>query len=367
MTHSTINDLTVSLGDRSYPIRVCHDRFEGLGELVRERCGGRRALIITDAQVGPLYAQTVGSVLERAGYAIWHAEVPMGEASKSLRYVEQLYERCFEAQAERKDCVIALGGGVVGDLAGFVAATFKRGLPYVQVPTSLLAMVDSSVGGKTGINLPHGKNMVGSFHQPRLVYANTATLKTLPPRELSCGLAETVKHAVIRNSAFFDWLEQRADAILNLEPECLMELVRRNCAIKAAVVSEDETEAGLRGILNFGHTIGHALEILRSKDGMLHGEAVSLGMVAAWDIAVKRGMVSADIPEAAVTLQQRFGLPVQYEPAVAFADIYEAMKHDKKVEAGRIRFVLPTQIGDCTFADDVSEEEIRAAAETLWT
>ncbi len=357
--------LLVALGERSYPIQVTADHYEALAEMFARCCGGRQVAIITDSQVEPLYATCVADRLRDGGFACHTAVVPSGEASKRMEIVERLYDQLFDFNLERSDAVVALGGGVAGDLAGFVAATFKRGLNYVQAPTSLLAMVDSSIGGKTGINHPRGKNMIGAFHQPRLVYADTTTLATLPRRELSCGLAETVKHAVIRDNTFFNWLGDHVKEIRDLEPACMNELVLRNCAIKAAVVSADERESGLRGILNFGHTIGHAIEILKSKEGMLHGEAISLGMVAALQIAVRRSMVTSDQATAIIKLLEAFELPVRADQNLPVEDIYEAMKHDKKVQSGRIRFVLPTTIGDCTFVDDLTETEIRTAIESL--
>lgn len=361
----TSEQLQVALGERSYPIQVATDHYEAFGEMFARCCGGRQVAIVTDNHVEPLYATSVTDRLCDSGFICHTAAVPAGESSKRMEIVEHLYDQLFNFNLERSDAVVALGGGVVGDLAGFVAATFKRGLNYVQAPTSLLAMVDSSIGGKTGINHPRGKNMIGAFHQPRLVYANTTTLATLPRRELSCGLAETVKHAVIRDSAFFNWLGEHAKEILALDPAYMNELVLRNCAIKAAVVSTDERESGLRGILNFGHTIGHAIEILKSKEGMLHGEAISLGMVAALQITVQRSMMTSDQATAIVKLLDAFELPVRADQSLPVADIYEAMKHDKKVQSGKIRFVLPTTIGDCTFVDDLTETEIRTAIESL--
>ena len=282
-----------------------------------------------------------------------------------MSVVEECYDQLFDFNVERSDAIVALGGGVVGDLAGFVAASFKRGLNYVQVPTSLLAMVDSSIGGKTGINHPRGKNMIGAFHQPRLVFCDIATLKTLPKRELSCGLAETVKHAVIRDAEFFDWLIEHCEAIKALDETLMEELVVRNCRIKASVVSADETEAGLRGILNFGHTIGHTFETLLTEMDLHHGEAISRGMVAAIRLAVGRKMIGEADEQRIIDLLAAYDLPIGFDRPLPVEELWQAMQHDKKVVDGKIRFVLPTAIGDCTFANDLTEAEVKGAIEGL--
>jgi 3-dehydroquinate synthase len=353
------------LADRSYPIIVTLGNYSSLGEGISEHCGARSIVIICDDKVATHYLDPVTAKLAEQGFQVFCQTVPAGEGSKKLAVVEGLYDSLFDHALERSDAIVALGGGVIGDLAGFVAATFKRGLDYVQVPTSLLAMVDSSVGGKTGINHPRGKNMIGSFHQPRLVYSDITALSTLPARELSCGLAETVKHAVIRDGQFFDWLESNSDKIMNLDNECMLDLVHRNCSIKAAVVATDERESGLRGILNFGHTIGHALEILYSPKGMLHGEAISLGMVAASRLAVRRNMIPDETASRLEGLLKAFNLPVRLEDEVVVESVQEAIKNDKKVQAGKIKFVLPTAIGDCSFVEDLTSADIQWAVESL--
>ncbi|MBN1845767.1 MAG: 3-dehydroquinate synthase [Sedimentisphaerales bacterium] len=387
---SPARTVTVDLGQRSYPIYIGSDILGRFGEAFESHCGRRRAVIISDQTVWDLYGPTVEQSLRRANVETQAVSVPPGEKSKCLAMVEMIYGRLFEFSTERSDVIVALGGGVVGDLAGFVAATFKRGLPYVQVPSSLLAMVDSSIGGKTGINHPRGKNMIGAFHQPQMVFADCATLKTLPARELGCGLAETVKHGIIRDAAFFASLEANSQPILALEPDRLIELVERNCRIKAAVVSADEREAGLRGILNCGHTIGHALETVWASRGgdIHHGEAVSLGLVAAGRLALRRSLLRPDELERIRQLLGSFRLPVRIEPPggpeaipanadraacalpgdlpeIPLATLYEAMRHDKKVQAGRIRFALPKSIGNCVFQDDLTESEIKQAISSL--
>ena len=397
--------VTVDLGERSYPIYVGVGILEQLGGYYIRHCGARRAIVITDENVEPLYGQIVLKSLQDTELEAHLISVPAGEKTKRMAVVEMLYDRLFDLNVERSDAIIALGGGVIGDLAGFVGATFKRGLNYVQVPTSLLAMVDSSVGGKTGVNHPRGKNMIGAFHQPRMVFADVATLNTLPERELGCGLAETVKHGIIRDGNFFAKLERQHQAVLELEPALMVELVERNCQIKAAVVEADERESGLRGILNCGHTIGHAIETVWAAQGgdIHHGEAVSLGLVAAGRLAVQRGLLKQDELERICQLLASFRLPIrlatrsnkervgpgfakatpreqqstqqnkrvghrptlQALPAdlreIPIDELYEAMRQDKKVQSGKIKFVLPKGIGDCVFVDDLTEAEIQPA------
>ncbi len=349
----------VELGERSYPIYTGHKCLENLGEILKHHLKIRQAVVISDTNVEGIYGQAVMDNLRQADIEGHLAVVAAGEASKSTAVLGQVYDAMFDAQMERRDPVVALGGGVVGDLAGFAAATFKRGTPFIQVPTTLLAMVDSSIGGKTAINHPRGKNMIGAFYQPQFVLADVATLQTLPPRELGCGLAETVKHGIIRDGTFFAWLEEHTQDILALRPEIMAELVERNCRIKAAVVGADEREAGLRGILNLGHTVGHALEtVLKTRD-IHHGEAVSIGMVAALRLAAGRGLITAADAERIMALLRTFKLPVKLEGDIPVEELYAAMQQDKKVAAGKITFVLPTKIGDCAFYDDVGATECK--------
>ena len=358
--------VTVDLGPKSYPIFVGSETLAIFGAFFLQHCDSKKAVVITDENVGPLYAQAVTKSLNGSGVQSHTITVPAGEATKRKEVVESIYDKLFDLSIERSDVVIALGGGVVGDLAGFVAATFKRGLNFVQLPTSLLAMVDSSIGGKTGINHPRGKNMIGAFYQPKMVFADTAVLKTLPRRELGCGLAETVKHAVIRDGEFFEHLENHADQIMNLEPALMVDLVVRNCRIKAAVVSADELESGLRGILNLGHTIGHTIETVCADRDVHHGEAVSLGMVAAARLAAGRGLLKTETIERIIALLNRLNLPTSVSEELPVDKLYEAMKQDKKVRAGKIRFVLPTSLGSCVFVDDISEADIKNAIKELF-
>ncbi|MCF7957689.1 MAG: 3-dehydroquinate synthase [Phycisphaerae bacterium] len=377
--------ISVDLGDRSYPIYVGAESLSQLGHAFQRHCPSKRAVIITDETVGPLYAEAVIDSLSGVDVETHLITVPAGEASKAMAVVESIYDKLFDLAVERSDAIIALGGGVVGDLTGFVAATFKRGTKFVQVPTTLLAMVDSSIGGKTGINHPRGKNMIGAFYQPQLVFADVATLKTLLRRELGCGLGETVKHAVIRDGEFFDYLEQNAQAILNLEPGLMTDLVAHNCKIKAEVVAADEKESGLRRILNYGHTIGHTFETVLTGEqcpddlvmtsglsqqnvkssGVHHGEAVSLGIIAANHIAQHRNMVNADQSQRIQRLLEAFDLPTAITGSLPIDDLHHAMTQDKKVSAGKIVFVLPTSIGNCTVVNDLLEQEIKEAINLL--
>jgi 3-dehydroquinate synthase len=280
----------------------------------------------------------------------------------------ELYDVLLDASLERKSPVIALGGGVVGDTVGFVASTYLRGVPFIQCPTTLLAMVDASVGGKVGVNVPQGKNLVGSFYQPRLVVIDTNTLKTLPARELHCGLAECVKHGVIRDPALFDWIDDNLDAILQLDSETLVQLVEKNVKIKAAVVMEDEKETGTRAHLNFGHTFAHAIEATIGYDAAhtwRHGEAVSLGMVAASRLAAEQGYCAASVPRKIVRLLARIGLPVDAPDLPSTDQLMHAMRLDKKVSDGRLRLILPDQLGSVSIVDDAPVEAITNAWESL--
>ncbi|MBI9018193.1 MAG: 3-dehydroquinate synthase [Phycisphaerae bacterium] len=355
----------VELGQRSYPIYIGSETLDNFGQCFKFHCKSKRAIIITDSNVGPLYDKIIKASLASVGIEFYTITVPAGENSKSLGVVSKIYDDFFKFTVERSDAVIALGGGVVGDLAGFVAATFKRGIKFVQVPTSLLAMSDSSVGGKTGINHPCGKNMIGAFYQPAFVYADINTLKTLPEMELGCGLAETVKHACIRDADFFDILEQNQDAIIALNQNLLIDIVANNCRIKAEVVAADEQEASLRRILNFGHTIGHTFETVLKQYDYHHGQAVALGMIAANDIAVKRGILSQEDSIRIKKLLADFKLPIDVEHDLPIDDMWQALLQDKKIEAGKIVFILLQAIGQCIIADDLGEKEITEAINAL--
>lgn len=352
--------VTVDLGARSYPIHIGPGLLPRLDELLKPVLKSRKALIVTDATVAPLYAATCAEILARSGIASATAIIPAGEASKNGRWLFHLYDKALEHGLDRKSCVIALGGGVVGDLAGYLAASFLRGLRFVQIPTTLLSMVDSAVGGKTGINLPQGKNLVGAFHQPVLVACDIDSLKTLSRRELAAGLAEVVKYGVIRDADLFALLEREADRIVAGDPVLLAEIVARSCEIKAEVVGKDEFEGGLRAILNYGHTLGHALEAVSGYGKYLHGEAISVGMVFAGIVSSAQCGFPAEDAARLVRLLHKFGLPAA-APEADFAELRQAMDVDKKTEAGRPKFVLARRIGEVEHGCEVPEDVLKRA------
>jgi 3-dehydroquinate synthase len=334
----------VALGERAYPIRIGAGTLAGLGAAVVERTGARRAFVVTVPPVARKWAAPVERSLAAAGIAVKRLIVPDGESTKNLRQAEKLYDALLAAGADRGCVLVALGGGVVGDLTGFVAATLLRGVAFVQVPTTLLAMVDSSVGGKTGVNVKRGKNLVGAFHQPKLVWIDAATLKTLPRRQLLAGLAEGVKHAAIADPKLFAALERDLERLLALEPEVVLPFLAANCAIKAGVVTRDERESGERMLLNFGHTLGHAVEALTKYKGVLHGEAVAMGMAFAARRSEELGLAVPGSAVRLVALLARAGLPTEL-PAFSRRAYLDALSSDKKKRDERIRFVALRNIG----------------------
>ncbi len=336
--------LQVALGDRSYPIHIGHGSLDELGPAVRKATGAERVMLVTVPPVAKHYAARVERSLRGAGLRSTRFVVPDGERTKNLRQVARLYDDMLEAGADRSSAVVALGGGVVGDLSGFVAATLLRGIPVVQVPTTLLSMVDSSVGGKTGVNVARGKNLVGAFHQPRLVWIDSATLETLPRRQFAAGMAEVIKHAAIRDAALFARLEEDLDAVLALEPRILVPILARNCEIKAEVVAQDEREAGVRMQLNFGHTLGHAVEALKRYRGVLHGEAVAMGMIFAARRSEELGLARGGTAERLAELVGRAGLPTEL-PAFPRRAYLQALSVDKKKRAKHVHFVVLRRIG----------------------
>lgn len=349
-------DVPVHLGDRSYNIHIGAGVLGRLGEL----CAGAglkgKCLVITDENVGELYTKTVLESLETGGFSTGLATLPAGEQTKCGNQVFELYSRCIEAGLDRHSFIVALGGGVIGDLAGYVAATYLRGIPFVQVPTSLLAMVDSSVGGKTGINLPEGKNLVGAFYQPELVLADLQTLHTLPAREYRAGLAEIVKYGIIYDAPFFQFLEENIEKLPEVgNVELLAKVVGRCCEIKADVVAQDEREGGLRAILNFGHTAGHALEKVAGYGEYVHGEAVGIGSVFAARASVAlAGLTPADCGR----IEKMFadlGLPVN-APEYSWTDLRTALSVDKKTVGGMPRFVLAAEIGTVSIGNEIPED-----------
>jgi len=342
--------VNVSLGKRSYEIRIGSGLIRRLGAGCAELRLGQACAVITDRNVAPLYAEKALASLRGAGFAPRLIVVPAGEKAKALKSVENCYHLLAAQRLERGSFVVALGGGVVGDLAGFVAASYLRGIPFVQVPTTLLGQVDSSVGGKVGVNLPAGKNLVGAFHQPRLVLCDLDTLETLPDREYRAGLAEVIKYGIIYDAEFFARLERGIKALLRKNRRSLAEVVARCCEIKAEVVSQDETESGLRAILNFGHTIGHGLEAISHYGKYLHGEAISIGMVGAADLSVRLLGMPVEERHRIFRLLQNAGLPTAapLNPR-EMRRLMAAMKLDKKVSGGEIKFVLARRIGAVEF------------------
>ncbi len=334
----------VPLGVRSYDIVIGENLLESAGERLKAMFPGRRFGIVTDTEVASAQLPRLIAALDRAGLQHATITVPNGEASKSFARLGEVVEAILAAKLERGDLVIALGGGVIGDLAGFAAAIARRGMDFIQMPTSLLAQVDSSVGGKTAINHPLGKNMIGAFHQPTAVLADIATLDTLPQRELAAGLAEVIKYGIIGDPAFFEWLEANIDRLVARDPEALTWAVRRSCENKAAVVAVDERETGPRAMLNLGHTFGHAIETGLGFGVWLHGEAVAAGMVLAARTSVELGELDPSQLHRIERLLVRAGLPVE-APDLGFERWLALMGHDKKVESGAIRFILPRGIG----------------------
>jgi 3-dehydroquinate synthase len=346
----------VPLGNRSYPIFVGRGCLARLGPESARRGLGRRCAVISDSNVARFHSEAALSSLAGAGFDPVLVTVPAGEAAKSLRSVQVCYDELAEHRLERKSFVVALGGGVVGDLAGFVAATYLRGIPFVQVPTTLLAQVDSSVGGKVGVNLKAGKNLVGAFYQPRFVLCDLETLDTLPEREFVSGLAEVIKYGIIYDGALFRRLERDLDSMLKRDEGILAKVIARCCAIKAEVVGQDETESGLRAILNFGHSIGHALEAISGYGKFLHGEAISLGQIAAAGISRDLlGLSPAEVDRIRGLLA-RCGLPTQIRLTESRQKrLLAAMRLDKKVSDGQIKFVLARTIGRVEFGQSVPQ------------
>jgi 3-dehydroquinate synthase len=354
----TSENVRVNLGPRSYDIAITSNDLAGVGPFARQRSKGSLALVVTDEHVRP-HADRVGVSLQSAGFRSSQIVLPAGEAQKSLAVAASLYDRLVELTADRKTLIVAVGGGVIGDLAGFVAATFARGLPLLMVPTTLLAMVDSSVGGKVGVNHPKAKNLIGAFHQPIGVWIDTATLETMPAREFKSGLAEVVKYGVILDAAFFAYVESNADAILRRDPAIIRLIVARCCRLKADVVEQDEREeTGLRAVLNYGHTFAHAFETAAGYGTWLHGEAVAAGMVCASRLAERRGLIAADVTERQRRLLAKFGLPLAPEASWPVTDLLSTMHSDKKALAGKLRFILPRRLGEVALFDDVLEDDV---------
>jgi 3-dehydroquinate synthase len=357
--------VSVQLGNRSYAIKIGAGLLDRLGSGCARLKLDARCAIITDTDVGRRFAKPAFNSLARAGFSPALIVVPAGETTKNFKMVQTCYERLAAHRLERKSFVVALGGGVVGDMAGFVAATYLRGIAFVQVPTTLLAQVDSSVGGKVGVNLKAGKNLVGAFYQPRLVLCDLDTLKTLPDRDFRTGLAEVIKYGIIYDAKLFALLERDLPKLLRRESQSLASIIARCCEIKAEVVSRDETEGGQRAILNFGHTVGHAIEVVSNYGGFLHGEAISIGQITAAKISNR----VLNLPKRDVrrieNLFQRAGLPTRIKlNSVQRRKLFAVMRLDKKVSGGEIKFVLAKRIGKVLWGRQVPEVYIREALDS---
>jgi 3-dehydroquinate synthase len=362
-----MHTVTVDLGERSYAIHIGAGILDRLPAVLSQAHMGGPLALVTDSNVGPLYGERVRGLL--SGYDVRICTLPAGEERKRLDQIEWLCGRFLEGGLDRGSAVVALGGGVVGDVAGFAAATFMRGIRFAQIPTTVVAQVDSSVGGKTGVNHPLGKNTIGAFHQPSVVLIDMTLLDTLPRRELCSGLAEIVKHGMIADSALFDYMEEKAGAIARGGLADLEWPVVRSCEIKAGIVAQDEREQNLRAILNYGHTFGHAIESATRYTRFLHGEAVALGMMCAAQLAVDTGLLDPESARRQRDCVAACGLPVTwiegFQSPAAVDEAAALMKHDKKARSGALRLVLPDRIGHAVQRADISREQVRKAFEAL--
>ncbi|MFH0925418.1 MAG: 3-dehydroquinate synthase [bacterium] len=378
-----MKQVRVELGERSYNIYISADSLPKIGEVIKEHGLKGKICIITNPTVSKLYKETIVESLEKEALESYVIEIPDGESYKNLKYAEKLYDKLIEYKFDRKSVILALGGGVIGDLAGFVAATYMRGIAYIQVPTTLLAQVDSSVGGKVAVNHPQGKNMIGAFYQPKFVFTDISTIKTLPKRELISGLAEVIKYGVIADADFFTYLEENMPKILNLDCNYLSYLIEISCGIKAQVVAQDEQEFGLRAILNYGHTIGHALETVTNYQRFKHGEAVGLGMIYAAKISHYLNLCDKEVVDRHYSLIKAAGLSddindsstkqplivnnekrrTKNKKRVFIDEVISTLYLDKKVHYGKLRFILTERIGSVIIANNVTNCIIRKALE----
>lgn len=352
--------VNVNLGDKSYDIIIGHDLKKQIVDFIQGQKFSRKALLITDTNIAPLYGEKVQAILNEAGLDTKLAVILAGEQSKSLACAEDLYTQAIQHGLDRKSPIIALGGGVVGDLAGFIAATFMRGVPFIQMPTSLLAQVDSSVGGKVAVNHALGKNLIGAFYQPKAVFMDLDMMKSLPKREIATGLGEVVKYGYIYDKEFYEYLLVHKDEILDLKSEAISHVIARSCEIKADVVSQDEKEAGLRAILNFGHTLAHAIEKETQYKKYNHGEAVAIGMVGAAKISNKLGMIDEKIVTDMEKLLAMFNLPEKAQDC-SVENIYADIFHDKKTVNGKVNWVLLEEIGKVCISSNVPEQIVKEA------
>ena len=352
-----MKEIFVNLGADSYNITIDKGILNQVGTLISKVITPRKAIIVTDKIVEPLYGKIVLDSLSECKFDVKLVSLALGEEQKTVAKVEELYEHLFDHEMDRKSLLVALGGGVLGDLAGFAAATFMRGIPFVQIPTTLLAQVDSSVGGKVAVNHPRGKNMIGCFYQPKAVIIDTDTLRTLPKGEITAGMVEVMKYGMIKEAGFFEYVDKHLAEILSLDSDALEEVVYNSCKTKAHVVELDETEQGIRAILNYGHTIGHALEALTSYKKYRHGDAVAMGMIYVSKIARSMDLADETVLKRQESLFTRLGLSLK-DTELDPHDIISKLYQDKKTIAGKLRFVLPTRIGNVIIDDSVSEQTI---------
>ncbi|MDP2882205.1 MAG: 3-dehydroquinate synthase [Azonexus sp.] len=357
--------LGVALGDRSYPIHIGSGVLERV-ELILPHIEQKKVVVVTNTTVAPLYLETLRSALESAGISVQAVVLPDGERFKTWETLNLVFDALLGARCERGTTLVALGGGVIGDMGGFAAACYQRGMPFIQMPTTLLSQVDSSVGGKTAINHPFGKNMIGAFYQPKLVLADISTLNTLPERELKAGLAEVIKYGLIRDLAFYVWLEENLEKLLARDAAALTYAIHRSCANKAELVAADEKETGERALLNLGHTFGHAIETGMGYGEWLHGEAISAGTLIAAELSHRLGWLDENAVKRIERIFVRAGLPV-FGPKLGAARYLELMSHDKKVQDGRLRLVLLQEIGKAIVSDQASDAQISAAIEARCT
>ncbi|MBD2144716.1 3-dehydroquinate synthase [Sphaerospermopsis sp. FACHB-1194] len=359
--------IKVDIPENSYEITVAPGSLDQLGEQMTGLKLGKKVLLVSNPMIFKHYGERAIASLKNAGFDVVHYNLPPGERYKTLNSIQKIYDVALEHRLERSSTMVALGGGVVGDMTGFAAATWLRGINVVQVPTSLLAMVDSSVGGKTGVNHPQGKNLIGAFHQPSLVLIDPEVLKTLPVAEFRAGMAEVIKYGVIWDAELFTQLEasKHLDQLRYVKSDLINYILTHSCQAKADVVSQDEKESGLRAILNYGHTIGHAVESLTNYRLLKHGEAVGIGMIAAGEIAVKLGLWQKADTERQNALIKKAGLPTKLPAGLDIAAIIDALQLDKKVKSGKVQFVLPTQIGAVKVTDEVPTDTIRQVLEEM--
>ncbi|WP_330204544.1 3-dehydroquinate synthase [Cyanobacterium sp. Dongsha4] len=350
--------ISVNLPENSYSIHINTGGLNNIGEKASHLAIGKKILVVSNPEIFDYYGQITIDSLQNQGFEVNYHLIPAGENYKNLESIAQIYDTALKCRLERNSTLMALGGGVVGDMTGFAAATWLRGINFVQIPTSLLAMVDASVGGKTGVNHPQGKNLIGAFYQPKLVLIDPSVLKTLPEREFRAGMAEVIKYGVIWDKNLFEALEsaQSIDSLNNFDEALLNDILTRSCQAKADVVGQDEKESGIRAILNYGHTIGHAIESLTNYETFVHGEAVAIGMVAAGRVAVKMGLWTENEAHRQDELIAKTGLPTTIPNYLKVEEIIDHLQMDKKVKDGKVRFILPEAIGKVQICDRISPE-----------